>query len=115
MAVKEQTVVIQETTEQWEVTVTSTQENGSVMSLRYSHPLEGGPVTFAEGAPPAGIFASIKTINDRTVDFIITRGGKVVETRHRTVSADGKTMRVDIEGVDAQGKPVQGLELFDKQ
>jgi hypothetical protein len=45
------------------------------------------------------------------------RGGRAgtSETNHRTVSADGKTMRVDIEGVDAQGKPVQGLELFDNQ
>jgi hypothetical protein len=31
------------------------------------------------------------------------------------VAADGKTMTVHVKGVDAEGKPVEGVLVFDKQ
>src|SRR3954469_7682315 len=52
MAVKEETLVIEEITERYEVTVKATQENGSAISARYSHPLKGGLVTYS--GLPAG-------------------------------------------------------------
>jgi hypothetical protein len=57
----------------------------------------------------------VNRTNDSTLEFIRRRDGKVVATNHVTVSADGKTMLVDEKGVDAQGKPVQGLYVLDKQ
>jgi hypothetical protein len=55
----------------------------------------------------------MKRINNSTLDMIMTRDGRVIMTQHWTVR--GKTMRGDYKGVDAQGKPVQGFELWDKQ
>ena len=50
MAVKEQTIVIQETGKRYETTVKGTLENGSAMSVRFSGPVKGGPTTYSEGA-----------------------------------------------------------------
>ena len=55
---------------------------------------------------------AFKRINDRAADLITTHGGNVILTRHCTVT---KTMRCDDKGVDAPGKPIQGVLLSDKQ
>jgi hypothetical protein len=115
MATKEETLIIQETGAGYEATAKGTRENGSAISARASFPLKGGPVTYSEGAPPAGTSLAMKKINDSTFDLITTRGGKVVFTTHIIVSANGKTMQGADKGVDEQGKPVQGLMLWDKQ
>jgi hypothetical protein len=113
MAVKEETMVMQATSERYEVTAKGTRENGSAISARWSDPIKGGPVTYSEGAPPAGTSDAWKRITDSTGDFITTRDGKVMSTGHWTVS--GKTLRGEIKAIDAQGKPVQGSEVWDKQ
>src|SRR5688572_22715084 len=104
MAVKEETIVIEEITERYEVTVKGTLENGSAISVAYSHPFKGGPVTYS--GLPAGTSEVVKRLNDSTLEFTRRRDEKVVATNHVTVSADGKTMLIDSNGVDAQGKPV---------
>jgi hypothetical protein len=114
MAVRAETVVIQEINERYEVTVQGTRENGSPISVRYSVPAMGGMLKYSGGAQQADTHA-MKKINDTTVDFIATRNGKVVSTIRATVSANGKAMRTDEKGVDADGKPVQDLEVFDRQ
>jgi hypothetical protein len=115
MAVKEETIVIAEITGRHDVIVTATQENGSAISARYSHPAKGGTVTYS--GQPAGTseVVVVNRPNDSTLEFVRTRDRKVVTTNHVTVSANGKTMLVDEKGVDAQGKPVQSLYVLDKQ
>jgi hypothetical protein len=115
MAVKEETIVIEEITERYDVTVKGTQENGSAISARYSHPLKGGLVTYS-GLPAGNSeMVVVNRTNDSTLEFIRSRDGKVVTTNHVTVSANGKMMLVDEKGVDAQGNPVHALYVFDKQ
>jgi hypothetical protein len=76
--------------------------------------MRGGPLTYSpELAPLASV--AMKKINDRALDLISTLYGKAIQTDHFTVSGDGKTMRNDIKGINALGKPFQGLELWDKQ
>jgi len=36
-------------------------------------------------------------------------------TAHSRVSADGKTLTVNVKGTDVQGKPVAGVAVYDKQ
>jgi hypothetical protein len=45
----------------------------------------------------------------------MSRNGKVIRSNHATVSADGKTVREVVKGVDAQGKPEESLFVFDRQ
>jgi hypothetical protein len=115
MAIKEQTSTIEETNGQANVTIKGTRENGSAISTKYSTPRNGGPVTYSEGGPPAGVSVASKRINDRTVELVTSRDGKEVSTTHVTVSSDGKTMRLATSGVDAQSKPVHSRAVYEKQ
>jgi hypothetical protein len=115
MAIKEQTSVIEESSDQATVTLKGTRENGSAISTKYTVLRNGGPISYSEGGPPAGVSVASKRINDRTVDFITTRDGKEVSTTHITVNSNGKTMRLATHGTDARGKPVHSTAVFEKQ
>jgi hypothetical protein len=49
------------------------------------------------------------------VAFIDKRGGAVVATGTLTVSEDGKTLTYRGQGTDAQGKPFNNVQVFEKQ
>ena len=56
-----------------------------------------------------------KTIDAHTTDFTLKRGGKVVGSVHRVVSADGKTLTVNNKGTHTDGKTYDDTLVFDKQ
>jgi hypothetical protein len=56
-----------------------------------------------------------KTIDARTSDFTLTKGGKATGTVHRVVSADGKTLTVHNKGTHADGTTYDDTLVFDKQ
>lgn len=58
---------------------------------------------------------AIKKIDNYTFESTIKKGGKVVTTGTNTVSKDGKTMTWSFKGVNAQGQPVSGAQVFEKQ
>ncbi|MGA2397154.1 MAG: hypothetical protein ABSG30_03690 [Steroidobacteraceae bacterium] len=58
----------------------------------FAAPVDGTDSPFS--GDPGQTSVSIKRIDDRTVDEIDKRDGKVISTEHMTVSADGKTMTV---------------------
>jgi hypothetical protein len=70
------------------------------------HPIAGNPD--ADGGTG-------KAINAHTSDFTLTKGGKVVGSVHRVVSADGKTLTVHNKGTHADGKMYDDTLVFDKQ
>jgi len=45
----------------------------------------------------------------------VLQNGKQIRVEHIVVSKDGKTLRATIKGTNAQGKPFEQLEVFDKQ
>jgi len=45
----------------------------------------------------------------------VVQNGKQIRVEHIVVSKDGKTLRATIKGTNAQGKPFEQLEVFDKQ
>jgi hypothetical protein len=58
---------------------------------------------------------SYKRIDDRTLEFTGTKGGKVMVTGRVEVSADGKTRTVTTTGTDAQGNKGSSTAVYDKQ
>jgi hypothetical protein len=56
-----------------------------------------------------------KAIDARTSDFTLSKGGKVVGSVHRVVSADGKMLTVHNKGTRADGKTYDDTLVFDKQ
>ncbi len=59
-----------------------------------------------------GDTVSLKRIDAGTVQRTDKKGGKVVQTLTRKVSADGKTLTVAVKGTNAQGQPVNNELVF---
>jgi len=70
------------------------------------HPISGNPDA------DSGVG---KAIDARTSDFTLKKGGKVVASVHRVVSADGKTLTVKNKGTHADGTTYDDTLIFDKQ
>jgi hypothetical protein len=113
--VKEVTVVIAEQGANLAVTVTGTAGDGKPISVKYTLPAKGGAVSYTEGAPASGATATTKRVNVSTIDSTSSLNGKEVGSTHTVVSADGKTLTRTVKGVDAQGKPFQNTEVYERQ
>jgi hypothetical protein len=87
--------------------------DGKEMSMHVTLAFDGKdhPMT---GNPDADS-GSGKSINARTSDFTLKRGGKVSGHVHRVVSADGNVLTVKNKGTHADGKPYDDTLVFDKQ
>jgi len=87
--------------------------DGKEMSMHVTLAYDGKdrPMT---GNPDADSGAG-KAINAHTSDFTLKRGGTVVGTVHRVVSADGKRLTVKNKGTHADGTAYDDTLVFDKQ
>ena len=56
-----------------------------------------------------------KVVNDRTYDLTGMKDGKVLWSGPSTVSADGKSRTVTINGTGADGKKFSGKAVYDKE
>jgi hypothetical protein len=90
--------------------------DGSPMSGISTFAITGGEVRYPEGGPPAGISEVLanRKRDSRSADFTRLRDGKVIRTEHDVVSEDGKTIWVTFKGTDAQGKPYETVEVWDR-
>src|SRR5207249_7950362 len=59
--------------------------------------------------------AAYKVVNDRTYEITTMKDGKMMWTGTSTVSADGKSRTVTMNGTDANGKKVKGKTVYDKE
>jgi hypothetical protein len=58
--------------------------------------------------------AAYKVVNDRTNDITTMKGGKVLWTGEITVSKDGKSRTVTVNGTDENGKKYTAKAVYDK-
>jgi hypothetical protein len=114
-APKEETVTVQESKGITDVTVAGTDASGKPVTEHMTHPTEGGPVKFLEGAPTDGSTQSVKQVNANTRHITTMQGGKVVGSEQITLSADGKTMRIVAKGTSESGKPFTDVAVYEKQ
>jgi hypothetical protein len=87
--------------------------DGKEMSMHLITAFDGKAHTIT-GNPDADSGTG-KAINAHTSDFTLTKGGKVVGSVHRVVSADGKTLTVNNKGTHTGGKTYDETLIFDKQ
>jgi hypothetical protein len=87
--------------------------DGKEMSMHVTIKYDGkdDPIT---GNPDADTVAA-KALDAHTTHFTMKKGGKVVGTVHRVLSADGKTLTVNNKGKHADGKSYDDTLVFDKQ
>ena len=67
-----------------------------------------------KGVPEADV-VSMKRIDASTTERTWKKAGKVTNTARRVVSKDGKTLTITSKGTNAQGQPVNDVEVYDKQ
>jgi hypothetical protein len=70
------------------------------------YPLKGSPLADA---------ISAKRINERSVEFVWKKDGKIVLNSKAVVSSDSKTLTSTLIGMDAQGRDAQNVLIFEKQ
>jgi hypothetical protein len=110
---KEQTVTIAESGSDLEVTIKGTAANGTPISTRYMTPAAGGEGKIIASSDFDAVSSKRIGPNRREVSY--SKGGKVIETIHSTVSRDGKTLTVSVKGTDGQGKPIDAVVVYDRQ
>jgi hypothetical protein len=113
--VKDLTVVVAEQGENLVVTVKGTGGDGTPVSVKYAFPMKGGALSYTEGAPTTGATVTTKRVNATTIDGASSLNGKEVASAHSVVGDDGKTLTRVVKGMDAQGKPYQNTEVYEKQ
>jgi hypothetical protein len=112
--IKEQTYVIRDLGDQFELTVTGTRTDGSAISGKLTWPQKGGTLK-GQTAPPEGTSRFVTMIGPGEWYTTTLQNGKQVSVLHSVISKDGKTMQVTTKGTDAQGKPYESLGVLDKQ
>lgn len=110
---KEETLTIHIVGDQRQVSVIGTATNGSPILFKYEVPDKGGAGKVLAGGPYDGVTG--KRIDDNTRELSYIKSGREVVRLRAAVSNDGKTMRFEVEGTDAQNKPVSGVAVFEKQ
>ena len=108
---KEQTATIAEAGSDFEVTISGTAADGTATMSHYTLPAQGGEGKIIQ-SPYEAVSGTRIGPNEREVRY--SKGGKVVLTTHNRVSADGKTVTVNVKGTTAQGQPVDAVVVYDK-
>jgi hypothetical protein len=110
---KEETLTVQLVGDQRQVTINGTATNGSPISFKYEVPDKGGTGKVLAGGPYDAV--SGKRIDDNTREVTYMKGGREVLQLRTAVSKNGNTMRLTVQGTDAQGRPFSGEAVFEKQ
>ena len=113
--VKEMTMTVSEQGDNALVAAVGSYRDGKPISTKYTVPIKGGTLNYSQGAPPAGTTIVAKRIDNNTIEFTVTMSGKQLAADRGVLSADGKTITLMRNGVDASGKPFKGTEVFNRQ
>jgi hypothetical protein len=70
------------------------------------YPLTGDPTTDLR---------SYKLVDDHTLDLTGKKNGKVTNTGHVVISADGKTRTLHLSATDPAGKKISGVSVYNRQ
>jgi hypothetical protein len=113
---KNATIAIRELdADQLEFITTGIRQDGSPVSEKSLEPKQGGVVTWIEPSQPQGRSFVHTVIGPGDFHSTVLQDGKQFAVFHWVVGKDLKTMFVTIKRTDAQGKPAEGLLLFDRQ
>ena len=91
-----------------------------------SVPADGAPIHYAYAANydgkdnpvvgnPNGDMAARTRVNATTTRLVNKMGGKILSNVTLVESSDGKTLTITTKGVDAQGRNVDSVAVYDKQ
>jgi ABC-type Na+ efflux pump permease subunit len=96
------------------VIVDQTAADGTTRHWEFTANYDGKDVPIVGDNPDADTVARTR-ISATTVETISRKAGKVVATQQSTVSADGKIRTVTTKGVNAAGKTVNNVAVYERQ
>ena len=111
-APKSMTVVFAAVGQSEKLSVEIVAADGSKLAATYTANYDGKDVPFTGLADET---VSLKRINATTTEQTDRKGGKVVVTYTRVVSADGKSMTTTQKGTNAQGRAINNVTVWEKQ
>src|SRR5436853_305807 len=109
---KNTTVTYAEAKDEVKVTVDGVDKDGKPTHSVWVGKFDGKTYPVKGNLPYDSV--AYKVVNDRTNDITTMKDGKIVWTGKITVSADGKSRTVTINGTDANGKKFSGKAVYDK-
>jgi len=112
-ATKNNTVVYEAAGENVKITVDGVASDGKPVHHEWTGKYDGKDYP-ATGDPSHDV-RSYKKIDDRTLEFVAKKAGKVTTTGRVIVAADGKSRTVTTTATDSSGKKVRSTAVYDKQ
>ena len=109
---KNTTVVYAEQGDKIRVTVEGVDKDGKPTHSVWVGKFDGKAYPVKGNLPYNAV--AYKMVNDRTNDITTMKDGKIAWTGRITVSADGKSRAVTINGTGADGKKFSGKAVYDK-
>ena len=109
---KNMTVVYTEMKDEMKVTVDGVDKDGKPTHSVWVGKFDGKAYPVKGNLPYNSV--AYKVDNDRTYDLTAMKDGKMLWTGKSTVSADGKSRTVTLNGTGAGGKKFQGKAVYDK-
>jgi hypothetical protein len=109
---KNTTVVYAEQKDKIKVTVDGVDKDGKPTHSVWVGKFDGKAYPVKGNLPYNSV--AYKMVNDRTNDITTMKDGKTVWSGRITVSADGKSRTVTINGTGADGKKFKGKAVYDK-
>ena len=110
---KNSTVVFEAAGDEIKITTDGVDGKGNPIHREWKGQFDGKDYPLA-GDPNSGTRA-YKVINDRALEGIDKKDGKVTTTARIVLSADGKTRTVTVKGTNVAGKRVHSIAVYDKQ
>jgi hypothetical protein len=95
------------------VTVEGTDNEGKATHSEWTGKFDGKEYSVTGDANSD--MRSYKKVNDQTLTFTATKGGKVTVSGRIVMSADGKSRTVTASGTDAKGTKITSTAVYDKQ
>jgi hypothetical protein len=109
---KNMTVVYTEMKDEMKVTVDGVDKDGKPTHSVWVGKFDGKAYPVKGNLPYNSVV--YKVVNDRTYDLTAMKDGKMLWTGKSTISADGKSRTVTLNGKGADGKKFQGKAVYDK-
>lgn len=112
-ATKNHTVIYTAAGDGLKVTVDGITSEGKPVHHEWTGKVDGKD--YPVPGDPSSDTRSYKKIDDRTLEFVGKRGGKVTLTGRVVLSDDGKSRTVTSSVTDAKGTKIESTAIYDKQ
>jgi len=110
---KDQTSIYEASGQGVKVTTKATDAAGKPTTTAYTAGYDGKDYPVTGNADWDAL--ALRRVNPNTLELTRKKAGKVVQTGTNVVSADGKTRTVTSTGVDAQGRKINNIAVYDRK